>query len=104
MDSLQIEDGLVVNQDFVLITYTTGMGQLPDKTKRFLVNNHRHMKGVACSGNRNWGNNFAKAGKIIAFHYNIPILLLFELSGTPADIENFKKEVEKLVNPNSKMD
>lgn len=105
MESLQIEDGLVVNQDFILITYATGMGgQTPDKTKRFLANNHEHMKGVACSGNRNWGEDaFAKPARVISFTYKVPMILRFELSGTQADIENFKREVDKLVNANSKI-
>lgn len=101
MDCIKISDGLILDEDFILVTYTTGFGEVPNRTKKFLANNHSHMKGVASSGNINWGRNYGKSGHIIAFHYNVPILLIFELSGTPNDIDKFKKEVDRIVEQNS---
>ncbi|MGL5917547.1 MAG: class Ib ribonucleoside-diphosphate reductase assembly flavoprotein NrdI, partial [Culicoidibacterales bacterium] len=66
-----------VNQPFVLITYTTGFGEIPQEVQRFLANNHQWLVGVAASGNRNWGDNFAKAGELIAATYQTQLIHKF---------------------------
>ena len=80
---------LLVEEEFVLVTYTFLFGEVPTATKLFLENNHKFLKGVASSGNKNWGNNFAKAANIISDNYNVPIIHKFELSGTDNDIKEF---------------
>lgn len=82
-----------INQPFVLITYTTGFGNIPASTEEFLKQNADYMVGVAASGNRIWGANFAKSADTISERYNIPIFRKFELSGTPSDVETFTQEV-----------
>jgi protein involved in ribonucleotide reduction len=96
LEHLQIADDLIVNVPFVLVTYTTGSGEIPLTTSKFLEENSDYLRGVAVSGNRNWGNNFAIVADIISSKYSVPILLKFELSGTQKDIQTFKERLENI--------
>jgi protein involved in ribonucleotide reduction len=82
-----------VEEPFILVTYTTGFGNVPPTTSEFLRKHGDHLIGVASSGNRNWGANFGKAADRIALVYNVPILLKFELSGTDHDIKTLTERV-----------
>lgn len=91
--SVPITDDLILAEPFVLVTYTTGFGEVPDGVLRFLARNSRWLQGVAASGNRNWGQYFARSADVIAAMYGVPILGKFELSGTPNDVKTFLKEM-----------
>lgn len=93
LPAIPIENELTIDEPFVLVTYTTGFGQAPDKTLSFLKRNHRKMVGVSASGNRNWGEGFARSADRIADLYQVPILSKFELAGTTKDVERFMREV-----------
>ncbi|WP_372635701.1 class Ib ribonucleoside-diphosphate reductase assembly flavoprotein NrdI [Cohnella sp.] len=93
LPSVQIEESMDLDQPFVLITYTTGFGQVPDRVASFLKKNHRKLRGVSASGNRNWGNGFALSADRIAEMYGVPVISKFELSGTTKDVERFVQEV-----------
>ncbi|CAG7629676.1 Protein NrdI [Paenibacillus solanacearum] len=93
MPSVKIEETLVVDEPFVLITYTTGFGQPPGKVLSFLKRNYRRLAAVSASGNRNWGQGFARSADRIAELYCVPVLSKFELSGTREDVDRFKREV-----------
>ena len=82
-----------IDQPFILITYTTGFGNVPESTEAFLAKNADFLVGVAASGNRIWGANFAKSADTISARYNIPVFRKFELSGTSSDVEGFTQEV-----------
>jgi protein involved in ribonucleotide reduction len=82
-----------VSSQFILVTYTTGFGNVPPTSAEFLRKHGDYLIGVASSGNRNWGHNFGKAAEHIAQHYNVPILLKFELSGTNDDIKTLAERV-----------
>jgi protein involved in ribonucleotide reduction len=99
--SVKITPNLVVNEPFILVTYTINFGQVPQNTKQFLERNGHYLKGVASSGNRNWGTTYCKAADILSNTYHVPILLKFELSGTDNDIKQFIMEVENIVSTNS---
>ncbi|KIL38901.1 ribonucleotide reductase stimulatory protein [Gordoniibacillus kamchatkensis] len=94
--TVQIEDGMAVDEPFVLITYTTGFGQVPDKVKAFLQRNYRYLRGVSASGNRNWGEGFARSADRIAERYGVPVLGKFELSGTSHNVEQFMQGVSRV--------
>jgi len=96
MESLKIHKELRIAEPYVLITYTTRMGEVSNKTRDFLFDNYPFLKGVASSGNRNWGTNFAKAADIISEQYKVPIILKFELSGTEQDLNTFKERLREL--------
>jgi len=92
----RISDGLVVDEDFVFITYTTGLGKIPDSSRYFLQSNNKHLIAVAVSGNKNFGTLFAACADEISKIHNIPILLKFELSGKPSDIKSFMKGLNEI--------
>lgn len=96
MRAVRIEPDMRIEEPFVLITYTTGFGQIPDKSAAFLKQNHRWMAGVAASGNRNWGEGFAKSADRVAEQFGVPVVCKFELAGTGRDAEHFVKEVHTL--------
>ena len=85
---------MVVEQDFVLITYTTGLGKVPETTASFLAKNQAHLKGIASSGNKNFGTYYAVSADVIARTYGVPIVSKFELSGTQTDVSLF---IERLM-------
>lgn len=94
LPAIPISPGLVMKEPFVLITYTTGFGEVPETTKEFLSRNSRLLRGVASSGNRNWGYRFALAADIISEQHRVPILHKFEICGTPKDITTTKERIE----------
>lgn len=91
----EIQPGLTVTEPFVLVTYTIGFGEVPPKVSKFLETNGHLLRGVAVSGNRNWGDNYGRAGDIIAEQYGVPLLLKFELAGTENDVKTFVEKVVK---------
>lgn len=96
-DVLEIKVGTEqVTKPFILITYTTGFGQVPPEVETFLKRNHHLLQGVCASGNRNWGANFAKAGTIIAQRYHVPLIHRFELAGIKQDIAIFEEGVDQI--------
>ncbi|WP_062746295.1 class Ib ribonucleoside-diphosphate reductase assembly flavoprotein NrdI [Shouchella tritolerans] len=95
-DIEQIDDTTMVDKPFVLITYTTGFGDLSPRTRVFLEKNHEQLQGVAASGNRVWGDCFARSADTIANMYNVPVLHKFELSGTSRDVDAFLQGVNSI--------
>lgn len=77
-----------VEEDFVLVTPTYADGRVPPQVVKFLnlEQNRIRCKGVIGSGNRNFFEDFAKAGDIISAKLQVPLLYKFELAGTPEDI------------------
>ena len=91
--TIKIVPGLIVNEPFMLVTYTTGFGNVPQTVKDFLHRNHPFLCGVSASGNKNWGDLFAQSADTISKAYMVPILSKFEMAGTDIDIEYFKERV-----------
>lgn len=91
--SEQINDQMIVDFPFILVTYTTGFGNVPVTTERFLEKNAHLMQAVAASGNKAWGDNFAKSAHIIAAQYSVPIISVFEMSGVKSDVDLFTSRV-----------
>lgn len=85
-----------MDEPYIIVTPTTGFGNVPATVDAFIRYNRDEIRGVAVSGNVNWGRNYGKAGEKIAEEYGVPLLLRFELSGTDEDISKFKTEVERL--------
>ncbi|WCP65899.1 class Ib ribonucleoside-diphosphate reductase assembly flavoprotein NrdI [Vibrio tubiashii] len=91
----------LIGQPFVLIcpTYADGEGRgaVPKSVIKVLnqAENRAHLKGVIASGNRNFGELFAQAGKIIANKCHVPVLYRFELSGTQHDVQAVQQGLEQ---------
>lgn len=83
------------NEEFILITYTTGFGEMSSLTKHFLKNNPTII-AISSSGNKNWGDNYGKSADIIAKKFNLKHIFKFELQGTKYDVEKFIKWYEKI--------
>lgn len=94
LPAVRIEEALELETPFVLVTYTTGMGQAPGKVLRFLHKNRRYLRGVAASGNRNWGDLFAGSADRVSELFGVPVLGKFELSGTDNDVQKFLERVD----------
>ncbi|MBC2681027.1 class Ib ribonucleoside-diphosphate reductase assembly flavoprotein NrdI [Corynebacterium anserum] len=96
------EEQLVVDQPHVLIvpTYGGGAGMtgdysrpVPKQVITFLNNeqNRNFLRGVIAAGNLNFGNDFCRAGDIIAEKCRVPYLYRFELMGTDHDVRRVKE-------------
>lgn len=81
---------------YVLFTHTIGFGEVPRNTLRHLEAHADRMVGVACSGNRAWGENFARAGITLSEQHGVPLLHRFELEGTPSDLEIITQRLGEL--------
>lgn len=95
IDAIPISDAKLTQEPFVLVTYTFGFGGIPKEVDAWLTANanHRYLRGVAASGNRNWGDNFGMAGDKIAKKYGVPLLHKFELAGNDEDVRIFKERL-----------
>ncbi len=93
---IELKAGLKVYEPFILLTYTTGMGQVPQTTLDFLKANHTNLYAVVSSGNKNWGQNFALSANKISNMYGVPILHKFEMSGMPEDVEIVRERVQNI--------
>lgn len=92
-NTLKIETGLEeVCEDFILFTYNDGAGVVPPTVDEFLKHNHKYLKGVVGSGNRErhpdtW--NFCL--DIISKEYNVPVLYKINTTGTDEDLAKLKE-------------
>lgn len=96
MPSLKLAEDTSVDEPYVLITYTTGFGQVPDQVQRFVDKHSNLIRGISASGNRNWGPHFAGSADLLSARYGIPVLTKFELSGTEGDVQRFREGVKRL--------
>lgn len=85
-----------VNEPFIIVTSTIGFGEIPVPVEQFLDEHRQYLTAVVSSGNRNWGQNFAKAGDRISEKYGVPLLMKFELHGNMRDVTIFKEKVDGL--------
>ena len=94
-DSLEIGSGdEVVEEPYILFTYTDGFGDVPPEVESFLENNGQNIKGVVVSGDQGYGEAYCKAGDVIAEQYNVPCLYKVENAGTDEDITKIKELVK----------
>lgn len=85
-----------IEEPFILITYTTGFGEVPREVSELLKNSGNNLVAVAGSGNRNWGCLFCLGAKTIAKEYNVPLIHTFELSGYDSDAEIIASKIKEL--------
>ena len=96
VDALEISSGTeMISEDYLLITYTDGYGDIPAEVEAFLGNNSEHLKGVVVSGDTGYGDAFGGAGDKIAEQYGVELLKKVENAGTPEDIEDLKAILAK---------
>lgn len=95
-ERVKVTEDLQLDEPFIVVTYTVGFGQPPKIVNHFLERNHLYLKGVAASGNKNWGNCFAGSADVIAQKYCVPLLLKFEMAGTAEDVRLLAERVKKI--------
>lgn len=54
------------------------------------------MIAVMSTGNRNWGQNFAKSGETISNNYNVELIGKIEMMGTKLDVEKLVNYIKQL--------
>lgn len=91
----RITENLSISNPGHLITFTTGKGEVPLASDRFMQRNHEFIKTISASGNRNWGQNFGRAADTIATLYQLPLLFKFELSGSMSDVRQFINKINE---------
>lgn len=86
---------------YVLIcpTFADGMGRgaVPKQVIAFLNDPARRalIRGVIAGGNRNFGETYALAGKVIAAKCAIRVLYSFELAGTETDVTRVRAGLDR---------
>ena len=95
IEAEKIETGdELVDEPFILITYTDGYGEVPFEVTAFLGNNAANLKGVIASGDTAYGEAFCKSGDVIAEEYGVPYLYHFENDGNDEDVEKILELVK----------
>ncbi|MBD3689805.1 class Ib ribonucleoside-diphosphate reductase assembly flavoprotein NrdI [Nanchangia anserum] len=95
------DPALHVSRPYVLVTPTYGGGKVkgavPKQVIAFLndPSNRSYCRGVISSGNTNFGEAYALAGRIIARKLNVPDMYRYELLGTPSDVNNCREGLVK---------
>lgn len=97
---------LSVSEPYVLITPTyentgahgRGTTYIPQQVTAFLKHNSELLKGVVGCGNRNYLDEFAKAGNEVAEQFDVPLLYKVEYAGTAEDIEILRKGLKRFAN------
>lgn len=94
-----ITPDLIMNEPFVLFTYTDGLGQAPQKVVDFMIhnNNYAFCKGVVASGNTNFGVNFCKSADAISQAFNVPILGKLDLRGQQVQLEEITQKYHEIM-------
>ena len=96
VEATDINTNPIADTPFILVCYTFGFGAVPKEVSEWLARNNGNLRGVAVSGNRNWGGYYGLAGDIISKQYGVPLLHKFELSGNDDDVRIFKERAERL--------
>lgn len=96
------DEPLQVNEPYVLVCPTYGGGvsiaggdprPVPVQVIRFLNDPHNRslIRAVIASGNTNFGEDFGKAGDIIAAKTGVPFVYRFELMGNDEDVRRVRE-------------
>lgn len=90
------QDPLRVDEPYVLVCPTYGGGRadggsggyVPKQVIGFLNDPHNRalLRGVIAAGNTNFGEEFCRAGDVVAAKCGVPYLYRFELMGTEDDV------------------
>ncbi|KMK75428.1 class Ib ribonucleoside-diphosphate reductase assembly flavoprotein NrdI [Alkalihalobacillus pseudalcaliphilus] len=84
-ERVELTRDTTLTEPFVLVTPTYNFGEIPQVVAEFLESNNEYLVAVIGTGNRNWADNFAIAGRKVATRYGVPLIGTVELAGTPED-------------------
>lgn len=76
-------------EEYILCTYTAGLGEVPKNTVEFLDKHHERMVAVVANGSSNFNKLglFAKSGDRISNKYVVELLRKLDMGGTSEDIK-----------------
>ncbi len=96
-DALKITDGTeTIEEDYVLFTYTDGVGMIPAIVEKFLDANPQ-VKAVVGSGSMaRHAETFNFAAEKVAAKHNVPLIAKLDLDGTEEDLETIRKGLADL--------
>ncbi len=100
LPAIRIAGEIEVSEPYVLLTPSysdnEGRGAVAKPVIRFLnaPGNRALIRGVIGSGNLNFGEHFALAGRIIAAKCHVPLLYTFELAGTEEDVARVRQGLD----------
>lgn len=95
-DTVRLTKGMVIDKDFVLITYSINYGNIPPLIEGFLKENAQHLKAVVGSGDKVWGDYFCGGAIKVSDRFNIPILHKFEKAGYQSDVDIVTTKIQEL--------
>ena len=92
IDAVKITDGTEkVDNDYILITYTDGVGIIPKTVEKFIEANKNGLKAAFVSGNsERHPDSFCGAADKLAEKYGVEIITRFEKDGDES-VENAVK-------------
>lgn len=95
LEALKLKDGTeTVGEDFILLTYTDGRGEVPPVVASFLKSNGFHLKGVVVSGNmQRHADTFCGAGQIISEEYGVPVIAQVDGAGDIYDHRSIRAKL-----------
>jgi protein involved in ribonucleotide reduction len=98
LPSVEIDVDRVMTEPFLVMTYTDGLGGVPQEVKLFLERNGMYCRGVIVSGNSNFGHHvFGAAGDKIAEQWRIPLVRKIELRGFSEDYKAINRYYEQCI-------
>ena len=82
----------MVNEPFVLFTYTDKVGEIPSIVSKFLENNHKNLVAVIGSGSmERHAETFNFGAKKVSEKYGVELVRCIDLSGTSEDVKAIKE-------------
>lgn len=98
-----VKDITTIDEDYILCTYTAGVGEVPLATQKFLENNSKYIKGVVANGSSNFKQQglFALAGERISNEFGCELLKKLDMGGSDIDVEYVAKRCAKLLSLNN---
>jgi len=93
------EEELMVDYNYILIVPTYGAGRdtnaVPKQVIKFLRHREHRAQcmGIIGSGNKNFGEHYLLAARILSEKLDVPLLYGFEISGTQTDVCETEKRI-----------
>ena len=93
-------------EDFILCTYTAGVGEVPVTTKEFLTKFGETMKAVVANGSSNFKAKglFGVAGDRISNEYGVELLHKLDIGGTAEDVKYVARRVNFIFGINTEIE
>lgn len=91
-----VNDNELLDDKYILCTYTDGLGEVPKTTEEFLQQHSHNIIGVVGNGSSNFKTMglFAKVGDIISSKYNVELLKKLDMGGTNSDVIQVAKRLK----------